>query len=103
MNINNISKLEGGDKRQKFELSLLHLGYCSLRYLMTGNACGFVFPFKKPPTKLKLLFHIKSLKIAIFAVFVQNIWLYVKANYFIYCASKKLEYCRDILEYQLHT
>ena len=94
--------LEGGDKRQKFELSVLHLGYRSLRYWMTGNACGFVFPFKKPPTKLKLLFHIKSLKIAIFAVFVQNIWLYVKANYFIYCASKKLEYCRDIIEYQLH-
>ena len=85
------SMLEGGDKRQKFEFSVLHLGYRSLRYLMTGNACGFIFPFKKPPTKLKLLFHIKTMKNAIFTVFVQNIWLYVSVNNFIYFASKRLE------------
>ena len=95
--------LEGGDKRQKFELSVLHLGYRSLRYFMTANACGFVFPFEKPPTKLKLLFHIKIIKIAIFAVFVRNIWFYVRANNFIYCASKRLEFCRDTIDYQLHT
>ena len=91
--------IDGGDKRQKFELSVLHLGYRSLRYSMTENACGFVFPFKKTPTKLKLLFHIKSLKIAIFAVFVQYIWLYVKANNFIYCTSKRLEFCIYTIDY----
>ena len=88
---------------QKFELSVLHLGYHSLKYFMPGNACGFVFPFEKPPTKFKLLFHIKSIRIAIFAVFVQNIWLYVMANNFTYCASKRLEFCRDTIDYQLHT
>ena len=95
--------LEGGDKRQKFELSVLHLGYHSLKYFMPGNACGFVFPFEKPPTKLKLLFHIKSIKFAKFAVFGQNTWLYVRANNVIYCASKRLEFCRDTIDYQLHT
>ena len=70
---------------------------------MTGNACGFVFPFEKPPTKLKLLFHIKSIKFAKFAVFGQNIWLYVRANNVIYCASKRLEFCRDTIDYQLYT
>ena len=68
-------QLEVGDKRQKFEMSVLHLGYRSLRYFMTANACGFVFPFEKPPTKLKLLFHIKSIKFVKFAFVVQNIWL----------------------------
>ena len=95
--------LEGGDKSQKFELSFLHLGYCSLRYLMTGNTCGFVFTFKKPPTKLKLLFHINSIKIAIFTVYVQNIWLYVRANNFMDCASKRLEFSRDTIVRQLYT
>ena len=70
---------------------------------MTRNACGFVFPFEKPTTKLKLLFHIKSIKIAIFAVFVQNIWLYVRANNFMDCASKRLEFCRDTIDRQLYT
>ena len=95
-------QLEGGDKSQKFELSFLHLGYCSLRYLMTGNTCGFVFPLKKTPTKLKLLFHINGIKIAIFTVYVQNIWLYVRANNFMYCSSNRLESCRDTIDYQLH-
>ena len=95
--------VEGGDKRQKFELSVLHLGYRSLRHLITGNACGFVFPFKKTPTKLKLLFHIKSMKIAILAVFVQNICLYVRANNFMDCASKRLEFSRDTIVRQLYT
>ena len=70
---------------------------------MTRNACGFVFPFEKPPTKLKLLFHIKSMKIAILAVFVQNICLYVRANNFMDCASKRLEFCRDTIDHQLYT
>ena len=94
--------LEGGDKRQTFESSVLLLGYLSLRYFMTENTCGFVFSFKNPPTKLKLLFHIIIMKIAKFEVFVPNIWLYVRANNFIYYASKRLEFCRDTIDYQLH-
>ena len=70
---------------------------------MTGNACGFVFPFENPPTKLKLLFHIKSIKFAKSAVFGQNIWLYVRTNNVIYCASKRLEFCRDTIDYQIYT
>ena len=95
--------VEGGDKRQKIELSVLHLGYRSLRYLMTGNGCGLFFHFKKTPTKLKLLFHIKIMKNTIFTVFVQNIWLYIRANNLIYCAPKRLELCRATIYYQLNT